>query len=522
MSMRFQTETEYGVPATVAGARAWARICSAERRSIRTAGAYVAICRRLDPALARGGVAGVDGRLVAVGFRRVPPREWVLGDRRDGREPRRLSDFLAWWQATQPRPETVGSDYNADPAVAFRLWFAGPYVRRAAHSLGPHMARAVGRGGRLVRRVLRHADAIGRALRRSSLAHRLAPPVDSRVARRLGELCPELQRLVLEGAEERAVARNGWRPVVRLQDLDWEAVARWAPVLARDTTGRVRAALAWRDTGRNRRFLSLLPPSGDAAPWLCPYPGVPTATAVRLCLGEPPVEISGGHLTRREAHEWLTQGSCGYSGLPTPAEWLVRDLDLGGRVVRSPVVARWLLDVHRRGGWGGLTRERTVHGPVGATAVVRYLDRIDEIMDEDIVRPTASVDEVFRHAAQRAGEAWAAKHREDFRVLASAPRWSLYPCMRALVTPAQLVAEGREMGHCVGTYVPAVERGESHIIALSVRGHRSTVELAPDGRVRQHKGPGDGQPHVLCQRALALWCRRRGGNAEPDYQGGYR
>lgn len=123
-------EREYGVPATVAGARQWAIVSAGPRVCrYRTAGLYVAACRRLDPT-----VRSLDRRLIAAGWNRVPPREWVRGERRDGGEPRRLAGFVAWWGATQGRPERVGSSRNSLPEIAFAIW-AAPSVRHAARSV---------------------------------------------------------------------------------------------------------------------------------------------------------------------------------------------------------------------------------------------------------------------------------------------------------------------------------------------------------------------------------------------------
>lgn len=498
---------EYGLPPHAGAGRIWARICrgperlhiSHEMESWERERAYVRACRRLDAE----GWPSVDGRIVAVGLDRVPPREWVLGESRDGRAPRTLADFVAWWNAMQELPGTVGSSYNAAPETAFALWSSSPAVRRAASLVPPRdWHRLVRRDGRLCRRALRHAAEIGRACRRASYA---APrvAVDTRALRRLGGLCPELQAVAIAGAWERSLARGG--RIARVQDLDWAEVARLAPMLAQGGA-RVRAALAYRTTRHGapcRRFVSLAGDREDIALWLCPaYPAVSVEQATRLCRGETPEQVSAGVLTRAEAHRWLSE-----MPLETPLAWLTRTLP-GVQALRSELVARWLLDVRRRGGWGGLTRERQIHGPAGAVATIHYIARIDEIQEEDLVRGVhTSVDAAFRSAAERAGSAWLESSRRDHRVLAAPPPWRLYPSMRALVTRAQLVREGEEMHHCVGGYASAVERGQSVILALNVRGHRSTVELSPAGEVYQHHGPHDAVPHPLCAAALDRFLR---------------
>jgi hypothetical protein len=111
---------EYGFDVTTTtGARQWARIANPRPRKIASAGQYVGICRRMDPTLST-----VDGHLIAVGFNHVPPSEWVHGRRTDEESPRRLSDFVTYWNETQMRPTTVGSSHNADPETAFAFFTA--------------------------------------------------------------------------------------------------------------------------------------------------------------------------------------------------------------------------------------------------------------------------------------------------------------------------------------------------------------------------------------------------------------
>jgi hypothetical protein len=148
--------------------------------------------------------------------------------------------------------------------------------------------------------------------------------------------------------------------------------------------------------------------------------------------------------------------------------------------------------------------------PGGRIVHFRYIDRLDEVRDEDLVgNGGTGVDAVFRRAAER----FAAKYEElfanDHTVLREPPKWRLYPCMRVLNTPADLVQEKRDMNHCVLGYIPMVRAGQSVIISIDVLGNRSTVELAPDGReVRQHFAEWNQAPHPLCVRVLDRFLRR--------------
>lgn len=68
---------------------------------------YVGMCRRIDPRL-----RGVDGRLIAAGYNKIRPTEWVD----------KIWGFLNFWDNYVPRPHIVGSYYNPSPKDAFWAW----------------------------------------------------------------------------------------------------------------------------------------------------------------------------------------------------------------------------------------------------------------------------------------------------------------------------------------------------------------------------------------------------------------
>lgn len=491
---------------------------AAERRArpIRSAAEYVGACRRL----ARGplgdclpapieGEGRVDGRLVAAGWNRYSPTAWVGGE---------LARFLGAWDEAAPRAETVGSPYNPDPRdVADALLLGLPPHAADALRLWrrPRSDRGIAppRPSRGQRRAILD---VARALRRSSIAGHESDAWSFRALRRLGQLSPELQRVAVMAVRE----LPGWSPYhglplrqIRPTDIPWEKVAAAQAALIGDRSGRVELALSCSSSGRpTRRTKDLL----DEGQWIAPlaevlapaYPRLPLEVARRLCLGESPVQLSGGALTRREAHLWCEDGA------PEVVRWL-QEREVGRLTLpplRSVAVVRWLAAVHDRDAWGQLERPRVAYGPGGERVEWRPLDRLDEIQDEDLVEgPRTAVRTAFDRAAQRQGEAWAEKARQDHRVLSSLPPgWRPYRrIMRPLLTPAALEAEGRELSHCVGGYQSAVARGQSVILSLIVRGERSTAELTRDGQVLQHRGPHNGTPSDLSRTVLRRFVERR-------------
>ncbi|MCL2450290.1 MAG: PcfJ domain-containing protein [Polyangiaceae bacterium] len=236
--------------------------------------------------------------------------------------------------------------------------------------------------------------------------------------------------------------------------------------------------------------------------------------AARLALGQKPARVLAG-LTAREAHRALSVG------VTDPVAWLVchpslADEDIDPGSVRSVPVARWLLacraDPAR---WDALTRPRTSRGPHGETIEGRLLDRIDEVRAQDLSRgPATGVDAAFEAAAKRAYDAWCREAERQHQPMAAAPTWwRPIRCAGLLLSAAELVAEGREMRHCVGTYAPYVRRGSSVIVSICLRArdgvHRSTVEVdRSSGRVLQHRGVGNAAPPRYCAHALRV-CRAR-------------
>jgi hypothetical protein len=241
------------------------------------------------------------------------------------------------------------------------------------------------------------------------------------------------------------------------------------------------------------------------------YPDAPEEIQARLVLGERPTQILRG-LTAREAHEALC------AGVVSAERWILRDSPWPDAYVRGPEVARWLAacgrDPARR---AALELERIERGPHGEEIHGRLIDRVDEISRLDLPRgEKTGVREAFERAAARRFREWEREHERQHEPLAPVPEWYRpIRCARLLMSAAELIAEGREMHHCVGSYAPYVRSRRSVIVSICVRTrdavYRSTAELERSTlRVRQHKGPRNGEPPEVCKRALDVCLRRWG------------
>lgn len=338
-------------------------------------------------------------------------------------------------------------------------------------------------------------------------------PLSRKTIAALGRLSAPLRRAAVTSLCDREWPRGHyddagvWRHFrLRIDNLDWESVRRAQEQL---NGGSVRAKAALVGARAAAKLLAVDYDDGSIAGALAPaFPTVTLAIARRLALGESPVQIAGGALTRAEAHEWLSGGA------QQSVEELLSErvgCTLGREIkLRSVRVLRWLETVagcaRRR---ESLTRMRTAQAPGGQTREFSALDILDEIQDADIVTGKDSVTAVLERAAQRLGEAWMSLQMQDFRPLSPVPTWAkkLPHGVRLLNTPAALATEGKEMNHCVGGYSDAVSNGQSHILAINCgHGRRSTVELSPAMAILQHKAQGNGYParqnHQLLQAFL--------------------
>lgn len=255
---------------------------------------------------------------------------------------------------------------------------------------------------------------------------------------------------------------------------------------------------------------------------LCPaYPRLRRRRQAELALGKKPQDFFRS-LTRREAHQCLRDG------YEDPRKWIVDRalVDVAKGFPRLPgvypismAVARWIAacvrDPERR---AALLRPRSTRGVgVGERIGGTFLDRVDELHTADLVHGTAtSVTLAFERARERARERRKRDAARRHTPLTKTPEWwQPIRCARLLLTPAELVTEGREMSHCVGNYSDEVRKGRCLIVAIRIDTrsgtYRSTVEIHPKrGSVRQHKAKCNGQPHPLCVRALQVCLRRWG------------
>lgn len=307
----------------------------------------------------------------------------------------------------------------------------------------------------------------------------------------IGRLSSEYRQLALEGTEPKM--RNS-------SELNWGLVQQHMNAVnaIKDPTRKELLVNALRGETAMGRLINRKPTILDAV--LPHWKHLHVSFLVQLVKGVTPVELAGNLLTKKEATQWLADSNgevMFQEGMMEQwvAEWICVNHDLPE--VRSVKVARWLQYLKQNGKWDTVTRKReAIH--LGVTHQYTLLDILDEIMEDDIVTGVDGVTKVIERANERKGEEFFNRIKDDHAVIQSTSGndWlnELPEGIRWLNTPAALAREGREMNHCVGTYVQAVKNNQCYILALRNGSLRSTVELSVgDLTIRQHRGRSNGE-----------------------------
>ncbi len=161
----------------------------------------------------------------------------------------------------------------------------------------------------------------------------------------------------------------------------------------------------------------------------------------------------------------------------------------------DPQRAAWLLAVVKDPErLSALTLERSFPGPDGQEVKGRFIDKLYDLRDDDIPGPKASVHTVFENAAEREARFREAQEAARPAVILPRPEWwppaHEIPGVKLLRSNRALAREGEELRHCVGGYTAAAKRGERYIASLDrpESGARTTLEISPEGEIRQNRG----------------------------------
>lgn len=264
-------------------------------------------------------------------------------------------------------------------------------------------------------------------------------------------------------------------------------------------------------------------------PFVATLPGAAHVEAARLAAGEPLEKVYAeiprkavvqrlARIPRISAESLRTeivQNECDQN-LDLVPDDLKKDFsEFGDRFRDRPKVARWIQGVCQdKSRFAALfTKRQSPH--LGRLEEYRIYDRLHYIEDRDIEKFGESVTQLFDRARSRREKEEIEKHMSEGPdvPLGNVPPWwpervidSLRDSgvtVKQLVTPRQLVDEGREMDHCVGDYLKAVRKGSSYIASISgPDGIRSTVEFRCDGSIRQHSGIGNSSPDTILLKAV--------------------
>jgi len=184
------------------------------------------------------------------------------------------------------------------------------------------------------------------------------------------------------------------------------------------------------------------------------------------------------------------------------------------RIRGGSAVVEWYL---RKRSNSSMTKDRVTHGPNEMVRNYTYHALIDEILEEDLVNGVnTSPDDVFTAAAERRMKQYLARLGENVE-LPTCPITGTED-IRQIRSSQQLIAEGRDMRHCVGGYVSACLKGVSYIFSVAPRKtrvvqERATLELVHrDGQytITQVYGYTDRAAPADCSAVVEAWAKERG------------
>jgi hypothetical protein len=292
-----------------------------------------------------------------------------------------------------------------------------------------------------------------------------------------------------------------------------------------------------------------------------PYPKAKQEYRGKLVLGEKTTDLFP-RMTTKEAHAYLDEGST-----LDYMEWMIKKVDpeFSDLIPDYIEIIRWLVgnDVTNPRGGGvlrdpkrkeALYKERVIEEPAndengnpiiengrqvlrhvpdanGNFMYYKYVNKLDELRPEDLTHrwdkddtgtwvkreyQKTSVVDVFKNAANRIEKELEEQGKNDNSVICEKPEWFVEQRgVYLLNTPTKLLTEGKEMAHCVGTYIEKVRAGQCVIVAFRFekngKYYRSTMELTPDGRgIRQHQAVHN-QPVSKESEEFSLnWLRKCG------------
>ena len=328
----------------------------------------------------------------------------------------------------------------------------------------------------------------------------------------LGRLSPIARRAAVDGVRLWDGNVGAVNTPIRIRDLNWDAVKRSQELLSvgnakvrlallppraiiKEVTGELPPAGKIASAAINVAIYALTPQYAmDRVLWDIGIGPISLQDAKDLVLGKKTIGmcVAGGQFTDKLATVFLKEHNC--PGYIDPMGWYAQRL--GVPVHRSVKVMDWMSYLVKKGWWGEMEKTRTqIIG--GEERQFRAIDLLDEIQEEDILTGKEGVAVVLRRASERNGEAFFQANKEDYRTLRHGlptwakkmPRW-----IKVLNTRSALANEGRDLKHCVGGYISAVETGKSIILSISSRHGRSTVECNDRMVIMQHRGVSNGVP----------------------------
>lgn len=253
-----------------------------------------------------------------------------------------------------------------------------------------------------------------------------------------------------------------------------------------------------------------------ASAYLCPaYPALAYEDAQYIASGLSPVDLYRGQIpdiTANQAHVFATLGLSpaeAHNTLLANTQATLRTKHQIEANLSSLKVARWLLalceDPRRK---HALYSEREMR--IGDEVMqFNFLSFIEDIHEHDIDSINDGANRVFGIVLERYRHMNEPEQPDSHDVLCVDPDWlgKLPNWVTKLNTPAQLVAEGRALRSCLGSYSGHLM--ENHVIlAIKTKHGNSTAWISDEGAFLDHKGKCNREPPTRHTRWLHAWLKK--------------
>lgn len=153
-----------------------------------------------------------------------------------------------------------------------------------------------------------------------------------------------------------------------------------------------------------------------------------------------------------------------------------------------------------------MRKVHVVHGPAGRTVSFSYIEKLDELHNDDLVNGVNTKPDVaFERAARRLEEKARLDMGENMK-FNPAP-FKAAKGIRQLMDSNSLKEEGRHMNNCVSGYAGACLRGATYVFHVAEKNAEATMEVTAEKRMLQLYAANNSEPAESVRKLAFKWAR---------------